>query len=219
MSQQAVLFDLDGTLLDSAPDLIDCLKQALLAHNLTLPNYDFRSIISHGAKAMVAVAMDKPIDSPEIYPIWQAFLNRYDTNCYTHSCLFSGVQTVLKTLEIQQIPWGIVTNKSRRFFDEILKKEPLLQTAKIGICPEDVAVKKPDPEGILLACDFIKAQPKNCWYVGDHKKDLLAGQAAGCQLAFATYGYLDQEHQTMDINCVANNIKLLNQPLDFLSYI
>jgi phosphoglycolate phosphatase len=160
-------------------------------------DYDFCSIIGDGAKNMVRVAIEK-IDLTskerelETIDILDEFLNLYLKNTYKYSEVYPKVNEVIDYLHDNKIQWGIVTNKAKKFTDNILKHPPF-NKAQCCICPDDVVNKKPDPEGILLACDILKVNPKNTWYVGDHIRDMEAGISAGCKVAYASYGYVEIE--------------------------
>lgn len=207
---KVVLFDLDGTLLDSAPDLLHCAEQAAKAHGFV--PCDFASAhhaISQGARGILTHIVPKTTDVL-FEQMLTTMLALYETNCYTRSSLYEGVMDLLTHLEIQAISWGIVTNKSRRFTNLIVQAEPALQSAQVCICPEDIHKPKPNPAGIESACRILGVSSSDCWYIGDHTKDMQASQAAACRFAFAAYGYA--EHPLL-------NVPILKQPLDFLNFL
>lgn len=190
--QTAILFDLDGTLLDTAHDFHRIVNRMLHQKGLPEISYDsLRTQVSNGARAMVCHAFNIDMDHPEFEELRQQLLDDYADSQYSHSRTFAGVTELLQWMEQQQLPWGIVTNKPERF------TAPLL--AKIGmghcpcvICPEQVSNCKPDPEGLLLACSILGSDPARSIYVGDHLRDIQAGQAAGMQTIAAGWGYLNE---------------------------
>ena len=189
---EAVLFDLDGTLLDTAPDFVTALNTMLRARNL--PPMDpavIRAGVTHGSAGLITLAFGFEKSHPEFEPTRQAFLGYY-RDCLTEQTrLFPGMEAVLAGLAEHNIPWGIVTNKPEVYTRAILKD--LWLPAKPGtvICPDHVARTKPDPEPVLLACAHLKLRPQQTLFVGDHLRDIQAGISAGCHTASAAYGYLD----------------------------
>ena len=193
---QAVLFDLDGTLLDTAPDFATALNRLLVARNkqpLQLTNV--RQLVSNGSAGIIEFAFKLPREHTEFEPLRQELLTYYLDTLADQTCLFPGMNEVLTRLAENAIPWGIVTNKPKLYTLEILKRLPLTPPPETVICPDHVSRTKPDPEPILLACSELKAKPENCIYVGDHLRDIQAGLNAGTTTIAALYGYLSHEDQ------------------------
>jgi len=192
----AVLFDLDGTLLDSAPDFFRLLNQMLSERQLPeLDSTKVRQQISNGAAAMIQCAFNIDPSDPQSEPLRLQFLERYQQTPAQASRLFEGMETLLLWLEQQQIPWGIVTNKPEKFCRIILRKLKLDTRCSTLICPEHVTQSKPHPEGLLKACSELNSRPQNSIYIGDHRRDIEAGINAGMTTVAALYGYLtDTDH-------------------------
>lgn len=195
-----VLFDLDGTLIDSAADFIHVLQEMRRADGLPLlPEVSIRNTVSNGSKALIQLAYGADIpDSEALEQKRQELLDLYLTCAGDRSTLFDGMDGVLRQLEQRDTPWGIVTNKPTRFTDVLLRKLDLMQRCAVSICPDDVKKTKPDPEGLLLACTRTATQPDSAWYVGDHARDIEAGKAAGMRTIAARYGYIDNLNEIAD---------------------
>lgn len=188
----AVLFDLDGTLLDTAPDFFVVVNQLCERHHRTPISYDaIRATVSHGARALVTLAFEIEPDNPQFEPYRQELLALYSNHLAVKTCLFHGLDELLGWLESQSIDWGIVTNKPRLYAEPILSALALEQRCSVLICPDDVTNTKPDPEPLLLACRQLNCNPSNTLYVGDHRRDIEAGQRAGMHTLAAGYGYID----------------------------
>ena len=189
---EAVLFDLDGTLLDTAPDFITTMQLLLARHSRpALDENTIRRTVSHGARALVSLGFDTDISSPDFEELRQELLSIYLTKLSEKTALFSGMETVLAYLEQQQIPWGIVTNKPSLYAHKILADLKLDSRSSTTICPDHVSKTKPDPEPMLLACKQINCLSENVIYVGDHRRDIEAGRNANMKTVAANYGYID----------------------------
>jgi len=187
----AVLFDLDGTLLDSALDFHHIIAQMLQQRgrtSLDLP--ELRPHVSQGARAMISAAFQLPAEDAETDRLLEEFLTLYGQQPAQHSRLFDGIETILSWLEARAIPWGIVTNKPEHFSRPILTTLGLDQRCASLICPEQVTHTKPDPEALLLACRELRRTPAETLYVGDHRRDIEAGQRAGMRTIACGYGYI-----------------------------
>lgn len=203
---QAVLFDLDGTLIDTAPDFIRIIKVMCAKHHHPCPSDDaIREQVSAGARAMVKLMFGElahVADSdPTLLAYRQEFLDTYEADICVDSRLFDGLDALLKNLEAQGILWGIVTNKPRYLAEKLLDKLQLATRCAVLVCPDDVTNTKPDPEPMLLALERLNAQfnrqiqPESCVYVGDHIRDIQAGKAANMPTILAAYGYIPPEDQ------------------------
>lgn len=193
----AVLFDLDGTLIDTAPDFIRIIKVLSQKYALPTPSDTaIREQVSAGARAMVKLLFSlNAIDDndPTLLAYRQEFLDTYEQDICVDSRLFEGFDDLLKTLENQGIAWGIVTNKPRYLSEQLLDKLALNRRCSVLVCPDDVKNPKPDPESLLLACETLKVTPQNCLYIGDHRRDIQAGIAAQMSTVIAEYGYLSPQ--------------------------
>lgn len=192
---QAVFFDLDGTLIDTAPDFIRIIKELCVESNVEpLADEEIRVQVSEGSKAMVRLFHpDLDDNSPELTHYRDEFLRRYAANIAVDTTLFDGMNDVLLDLEARQIPWGIVTNKPRSLSVALLDALDLTNRCAVLVCPDDVKVTKPDPEPMYLAASKIGIAPEHIIYVGDHPRDIDAGRAAGMKTVLAAYGYLPPE--------------------------
>lgn len=188
----AVLFDLDGTLLDSARDFHRIINRMLAEQGRAPIEFEsLRTQVSNGARAMVSHAFELEPDAADFPRLHQQLLDYYGQDTCRESRLFDHVEPLLGWLEQKGIPWGIVTNKPRRFTLTLLENLQLGKRCASLICPEDVQASKPDPEGLLLACARLGAEPTRSIYVGDHRRDIEAGQAAGMITIAAAWGYLN----------------------------
>ena len=189
----AVLFDLDGTLIDTAPDFIRCLNQLRQQHGLAaLPAEQIRPSVSNGARAMIRIGFGLEPEHPDYLAKHSAFLDLYEAGVAVETTLFEGMDGLLTALETRNIPWGIVTNKPARFAVPLIDALGLADRCGALVCPDHVAERKPHPESLFLACRQIQAEPIKSIYVGDHERDIEAGRNAGMRTIAVRYGYLEQ---------------------------
>ncbi|PKM22265.1 MAG: phosphoglycolate phosphatase [Gammaproteobacteria bacterium HGW-Gammaproteobacteria-14] len=188
----AVFFDLDGTLIDTAPDFHTVLN-AMLAENgrPALPYNKVRSQVSNGARAVIHAGFGGKPGETDFDARLNEFLDRYVEHLTVGSQLFPGMATVLDRLDAQRIPWGIVTNKPARFTLPLLQGLQLSDRVGPVICPDHVVERKPHPEGLLKAAAMIDVPADRCVYVGDHDRDIAAGRNAGMTTIGVLFGYLD----------------------------
>ncbi|AMB85236.1 phosphoglycolate phosphatase [Pseudomonas agarici] len=191
MRLRAVLFDMDGTLLDTAPDFI-AICQTMLADRGLAPIADklIRDEISGGARAMVAATFMMDPESPGFEELRQEFLGRYLKACAVHSKLFDGMDQLLADIEKANLLWGVVTNKPLRFAEPIMRQLGLAERSALLICPDHVKNSKPDPEPLILACKMLNLEPASVLFVGDDLRDIESGRAAGTRTAAVRYGYI-----------------------------
>lgn len=191
MRLRAVLFDMDGTLLDTAPDFI-AICQAMLAERGLPPVTDklIRDEISGGAKAMVAATFALSPDAEGFEALRLEFLERYQRDCAVHSKLFDGMEELLADIEKANLIWGVVTNKPVRFAQPIMDQLGLSQRSALLICPDHVTRSKPDPEPLTLACKMLDLDPASVLFVGDDLRDIESGRDAGTKTAAVRYGYI-----------------------------
>jgi len=191
MRLRAVLFDMDGTLLDTAPDFI-AICQSMLADRGFPPVADklIRDEISGGAKAMVAATFALSPMAPEFEALRLEFLERYQVDCAVHSTLFDGMAELLADIEKANLIWGVVTNKPLRFAQPIMEQLGLAERSAILICPDHVTNSKPHPEPLILACKMLDLHPASVLFVGDDLRDIESGRDAGTKTAAVRYGYI-----------------------------
>lgn len=186
---RAVLFDLDGTLLDTAPDLVAALNHLRKLENLAPVRVaDYAQFVSRGALGLIREGL--PGAGPEQEAEWKAeFLAYYAEHLFEDSRLYPGVDGVLSHLETSGIAWGLVTNKPEFLTLPIVDKLGWQQRAGFVVCGDTLAVSKPDPAPVLLACKLAGVAPDEAIMIGDDPRDLDAGEAAGTVAALAAYGY------------------------------
>ncbi|GFM59693.1 phosphoglycolate phosphatase [Pseudomonas cichorii] len=191
MRLRAVLFDMDGTLLDTAPDFI-AISQAMLADRGLPAVADklVRDEISGGAKAMVAATFAMSPQDPAFEPLRLEFLERYQRDCAVHSRLFDGMAELLADIEKSGLIWGVVTNKPVRFAQPIMEQLGLAERSALLICPDHVTHSKPHPEPLILACSQLDLDPASVLFVGDDLRDIESGRDAGTKTAAVRYGYI-----------------------------
>jgi len=192
---KAVLFDLDGTLADTAPDLGHALNQQRIARGLlTLPLELIRAEASAGARGLLGLGFNiSPGDSD--YPdMREEFLDLYAARLCHDTQLFPGVSELLDQLDARKLPWGIVTNKPARFAKPLIHLLGLSQRAACLISGGDTTHSKPHPEPLLAASHALVVAPDTCIYLGDDIRDVEASLAAGMEPVIARYGYLGNGH-------------------------
>ena len=173
-----VLFDLDGTLVDTAPDLIACLNKALIQHGFEHTSSDkVKPFISYGALAMINKTASG-IDEATQNQILETMLSLYQNNIAEHSRFFSGITETLNTIESLGLKWGIVTNKRERFTNPLVNALNLNKRAACVISGDTTANSKPHPEPMFTACKHAKVKPEECVYIGDAIHDITAGKSA-----------------------------------------
>lgn len=188
---RAVLFDLDGTLIDSAPDLSGAADHLRTSRGLpALGDSLYRPHTGSGARGMLKVAFQMEPDHPEFAELREEFFKYYERNLVVKTRPFDGVEEMLAQLNKRSVPWGIVTNKSVRFTNPIVQQIPVLADARAVISGDTTPHAKPHPMPILEAMKRMGLTPGECVYVGDDERDITAGKAAGVKTVAAAYGYL-----------------------------
>jgi len=187
----AILFDMDGTLLDSAPDFIAIL-QAMRAERALppLPADYLRAHISAGAAGMLECAFAVTAENSEFEALRADFLVRYQNQCAQLTRPFDGIARLLECIERLGLPWGVATNKPLRYALPVMQQLALDGRAAVLLCPEHVQNAKPAPDMLLLACEQLKRAPRDVLYIGDDRRDIEAGRAAGMPTAIAAWGYI-----------------------------
>ena len=187
----AILFDLDGTLADTAPDLGYALNEMLKARGLsTVPTKSIRAVASSGAGGLISKGMGIERNSTGFDKLRAEFLEIYQANLTRSSKLFPGIQELLTEIEQNNIPWGIVTNKAHRYTIPVLKGLGVFTRAKCVVSGDSTPYPKPHPAPLLEAAKQIGVAPNTCVYVGDDERDIQAAKAAQMDSIAALYGYL-----------------------------
>lgn len=186
-----VLFDLDGTLIDSAPDLGMAADEMRVARGLSsLPLSSYRASAGAGARGMLRVAFDMGAEHPDYEALRAEFLDTYARRMTRLTHLFAGVEPLIQALRDRGLRWGVVTNKARRFTEPLTAALPLFASAESIVSGDSTPHAKPHPEPVLHALRQMRADPACSLYVGDDERDMLAGRAAGVGTVAAAYGYL-----------------------------
>ncbi len=189
---KAILFDLDGTFADTAPDLAAALNHVRGLHELPpLPLETIRPQASHGSPGLLRLGFGIEPDAPNFNKLREAFLAHYTAHICDHTTLFPGMAQLIDTLEQRGLPWGIVTNKPHRFTVPLMQALGYAERAACLISGDTCARAKPYPDPLLKACEIMGIAPKNCIYLGDDLRDMEAAQAAGMRCIIAGYGYID----------------------------
>jgi phosphoglycolate phosphatase len=213
-SVRAVLFDLDGTLIDSAPDLGAAADKMRVDRGLpSLPLEKYRPMAGAGARGMLGIAFGMTPDSRDYETMREEFFVNYENAMTERTVIFDGVPGLIASLLELGLRWGVVTNKSMRFTGPLTKQIPLFNSAGAIIGGDTTPHAKPHPEPLLEAARRLKVQPQQCIYVGDDERDVIAGRAAGMGTVAATYGYLGSNADTYLWNADAR----IESPRDLLT--
>lgn len=187
----AVLFDLDGTLIDSAPDLGAAADQMRVQRGLaSLPLDQYRPMAGAGARGMLEVALGVSPQSPDFELLREEFFGNYERCMRERTVIFEGVPQLIDALLDMGVPWGVVTNKSKRFTEPLTGAMALFDSAGAVVSGDTTAHPKPHPAPLLEAARQLGVVPAACVYVGDDERDIVAGRAAQMRTVAATYGYL-----------------------------
>ncbi len=190
---RAVLFDLDGTLVDSAPDLAAAVDKLRTDRGLpSLPFEGYRRVAGAGARGLLQVAFNMGPDHADFMAYREEFFRNYESALVANTYAFDGVAELLQQLQQAGLPWGIVTNKSERFALPMSQQMPLLQSSAVVIAGDTTPHAKPHPEPLLEAARRLQIAPEHIVYVGDDKRDIDAALAAGMPAVAAAWGYLGE---------------------------
>ena len=188
---QGVLFDLDGTLLDSAPDLYAALLAQCAEEGVPPPPYaPVREVVSRGARAVLRCAFADR-DEAALEVLTSRYLQLYQDVMAQQTQTFDGIDDLLARIEAHGLRWGIVTNKAAFLTDELIRRIGWAERASAVVSGDTLPVKKPDPAPVLLACERAGVVPAQCLFVGDDRRDIQAGAAAGLYTIAVSWGYLD----------------------------
>lgn len=214
-----ILFDLDGTLLDTAPDLAATLNALLLdQHRQPLTLASIRPKISDGVAGLLKLGFNITHQHTTFSHLYQQFIDYYKQHICDHTQLFPHISTVIHFIQENQLAWGIVTNKSEALTTKLLDHFPLLQEAQCIITGDTLPYAKPHPQPLLHACTCIHCIPQNCLYIGDAKRDIEAANAAQMPSLLALYGYISHTddpstwHASAMIDTPLAIIEWLKQP-------
>lgn len=213
---QAVLFDLDGTLADTAGDLAGALNHLRVQRDLPpLPLNELRPYASAGARGLIGVGLDIHPGHDEFEPLRLAFLAAYARCLSDTTTLFDGMASLLDQLEARGLKWGVVTNKPHRFTVPVMEGLGLMQRAGTVISGDSTAHAKPHPLPLLTACEQLGVPPALALYVGDDLRDIQAAQAAGMPSAAARWGYIGHNGDIADWGADV----IASSPLDLLHFL
>ena len=211
----AILFDLDGTLVDTAPDMGAALNNLLIEESLApIPLEIIRPYVSQGALVLTRLGFSEQVPESEIEPLWLRYLDHYRAIVADDSVLFDGLEEVLNTLEKRSIPWGIVTNKPKWLTTPLLEQMALDKRAAVVICGDTLDKRKPHPLPLIVAAETIGIACEDCVYIGDDPRDIAAGRAARMKTLIASYGYIDRGARLDEWQAGG----IIAHPLDLLSH-
>ncbi len=212
----AILFDLDGTLVDTAPDLAFALTSLMAEEGLeTLPYEMIRPVASHGSAGLLGLGFGITTDHHDYPALQKRFLQLYQDNIVRETTLFEGMEDVICALEKADITWGIVTNKPAFLTDPLVEKLKLTHRAGCIVSADTTPFSKPHPAPMLYACNKIQHPPEACIYIGDAARDIEAGKNANMRTVAALYGYLSEQDTPEQWHADAS----INHPRDILQWI
>ena len=194
MEFKALLFDLDGTLLDTAPDFIYSMNLLLKRHKKPLiRECEIRTSVTDGSEGLLKKGLGIDSTHKHFFDIKNEYLDIYYENIAKKTSLFKGLNEVLSACEKNSIPWGIVTNKPLKYTNHLLEKMLLSNRSAVTICPEHTKKSKPHPEPLILASNLLSLAPRDCLFIGDHIRDIQAGNSAGMRTIAAGWGYVKED--------------------------
>jgi phosphoglycolate phosphatase len=210
---RAVLFDLDGTLIDSAPDLGAAADKMRIDRGLpSLPYESYRPLAGAGARGMLKIAFDMTPEHADFMAMREEFFANYESAMTVRTYAFDGVSDLIAGLTTRGLPWGVVTNKMARFTDPLTQAMPLFASAAAIVSGDTTPHPKPHPEPMFEAARRLGLPPEVCLYVGDDERDIVAGRAAGMRTVAANYGYLGEKN---DISSWGADLKI-DSPIELL---
>ncbi len=213
---RTILFDLDGTLLDTAPDLAAALNTVLEENQLPpLPFESIRPVVSHGGIALIKLGFKLQQDDPRFDALRQRLLTVYRENISRRTTLFPGMEALLQAIEQRGLNWGVVTNKPGWLTDPLMKDLQLYDRAVCVISGDTLQQRKPHPAPLLHACQLANSLPEQCLYVGDAQRDIEAGINAGMYTMVALFGYFTEQDQPHDWGAS----HLIEEPRELLAWL
>lgn len=213
---KAVLFDLDGTLLDTSDDLGAALNHVLKEHGLpTLSKNEYSPAISDGVKALLEVGFKEKLKNYDLATLRQQVLDYYESNIAIHSHCFTGIDNLLQHLHQNGVAVGIVTNKPEFLTFPLLKHIDTLKNIKVVVCGDTLEVAKPHPDPLLLAAEKLGVPASKTFYVGDAERDIAAAKAANMRSIAALWGFIPSLEEAQSWQADLN----LNHPTDIISHI
>ncbi len=213
---RTVLFDLDGTLADTAPDLADALNNVRDMHGLNPMSFDvIRPIVSHGANALIYLGFELEPGDEGFDAIRKQLLDSYRENIANKTRLFPGMEKVLDKIESNGLNWGVVTNKPSWLTEPLLRELNLHQRAVCIVSGDTTSKRKPDPEPMLFACQMAGSHSDECLYIGDAERDIEAGRRAGMKTLTALFGYIG-DHDKPDLWGADG---MIDQPEEILNWL
>ena len=213
VAPRAVLFDLDGTLIDSAPDLAAAADRMRVQRGLeTLPLQAYRPMAGAGARGLLGVAFGITPASPEFEAMREEFLGNYERCMTERTIIFDGVPELIAALQARGLLWGVVTNKMARLAEPLTRGMDLFATASAVVSGDTTPHAKPHPAPLLEAARRLGVAPQDCWYVGDDARDITAGLAAGMRTVAVTYGYMTHANEAATWGAHAQ----IDSPMDLL---
>ena len=196
---KTVLLDLDGTLIDTAPDMANALNKLLKEENLEEMLFeDIRPVVSNGSVALVKLGFGDDIEAETLKRLKTRYLEIYQQHLCEDSALFAGMDKLINYIEQQNMNWGVVTNKPGWLTEPLMEQIGLLDRAACIVSGDTTENRKPHPQPMYHACLAAGSKPFECIYVGDHRRDIEAGNNAGMQTIVALYGYIDSTENTDD---------------------
>jgi len=211
-----VLFDLDGTLADTAPDLAYALNTLLTEQGRSpLPLAVIKPSVSLGGIAMITLAFKIDQNNSEFEQLKKRFLEIYRANIAKHTRLFDGMEAILSTLESRKLPWGVVTNKASWLTQPLMQELELSERTNCIVSGDTLEVSKPHPAPLLHACELLQCKPEDTLYVGDAERDIEAGNSATMTTLIASYGYIDENTDTDKWQANGK----INSPVEILNWI
>jgi 2-phosphoglycolate phosphatase len=191
---ESILFDLDGTLIDTASELANALNAVLQNENKTpLPLSEIRQVASDGAPGLINLGFHITTAHPDFTRLKEKLIQYYSANIGNKSVLFPGIDKILRHCSENKIPWGIVTNKPSYLTDRLIKKLRLDTLTQCIVSGDTLKQRKPDPAPLIYAAKILNLSPENCCYIGDAERDIVAAKACNMYAIAALYGYLQKD--------------------------
>ncbi|MBP6117755.1 MAG: HAD-IA family hydrolase [Giesbergeria sp.] len=213
---RAVLFDLDGTLVDSATDLGRAADKMRTDRGLEpRPLAQYRAMAGAGARGMLGIAFGIAPGDPDFDLLREEFFSNYTACMFDHTAAFDEVTDLIAALDARGLRWGVVTNKAARFTEPLLRALPVFASCAVAVSGDTTPHAKPHPEPLFEAARRLGIAPGQCIYVGDDERDIVAGRAAGMVTVAANYGYLGSEASVKAWRADAE----INSPLQLLQFL